>query len=198
MCRVLDVSRARYYQWRQRPVNRWAAADAVLVPQVRITFAELHRRCGSPRVHRELQARGVCVGKHRVARVMREEGLRAKRPRPFTVTTQSAHAHRIAPNTLQRQFHVARINRVWGADITYLPTAEGWLYFAVVLDLCSRRVVGWAFSSRLEQPLTLRALEMALALRGNVHGVLHHSDRGSQYASRAYRKRLARLACAVA
>lgn len=199
MCRVLGVSRARYYQWRQRPVNRWVTADAALVPQIRITFAELHRRCGSPRIHRELRARGTHVSEKRVARVMRQEGLRAKRPRPFTVTTQSAHAHPVAPNTLQRQFQVAHVNRVWGADITYLPTAEGWLYFAVVLDLCSRRVVGWAFSERLSQPLTLHALEMALAARGVCRGLLHHSDRGSQFASTAYRERLAQagIACSM-
>lgn len=123
----------------------------------------------------------------------------AKRPRPFRVTTQSAHAHPIAPNTLQRQFTVTQLNRVGGADITYLPTAEGWRYLAVVLELCSRRVIGWAFSDRRTQPLTLRALEMALALRGPCPGVLHHSDRGSQFASGAYRQPLAQagLACSL-
>ena len=140
----------------------------------------LHRRCGSPRVHRELRAQGTRVSRKRIERVMRQEGLRGKRPRPFRVTTQSQHAHPVAPNLLQRRFTVPQLNRVWGADITYLPTAEGWLYLAVVLDLCSRRVIGWAFSDRLTQPLTLHALEMALALRGPCPGVLHHSDRGSQ------------------
>lgn len=169
------------------------------MPQIRITFAELHRRCGSPRVHRELRAQGTCVSRKRVERLMRQEGLRAKRPRPFKVTTQSMHAHPVAPNTLPRQFQVPHVNRVWGANITYLPTAEGWLYLAVVLDLCSRRVLGWAFSERLTQPLTLRALEMALALRGPCPGVLHHSDRGSQFASGAYRQRLvdAGMACSM-
>lgn len=143
MCRVLGVSRARYDQWVQRPVNRYAAADAQLAPQVRATFLALHRRCGSPRVPRELRAQGTRVGKQRVERLMRQGGLRAKRPRPFRVTTQSAHAHPVAPNRLQRQFAVPALNQVWGADITYLPTAEGWLYLAVVLDLCSRRVIGW-------------------------------------------------------
>lgn len=192
LCRVLGVSRARYYQWVQRPVNRYAAADAQLAPQVRATFLALHRRCGSPRVHRELRAQGTRVGKKRVERLMRQDGLRAKRPRPFRVTTQSAHAHPVAPNRLQRQFAVPALNQVWGADITYLPTAEGWLYLAVVLDLCSRRVIGWALSERLTQPLTLQALEMALALRGPCPRVLHHSDRGSQFASGAYRQRLAK------
>ena len=199
MCRVLDVSRARYYQWRQRPVSGRAASDARLVPQIRITFAELHRRCGSPRVHRELRAQGTCVSRKRVERLMRQEGLRAKRPRAFTVTTQSAHAHPVAPNRLQRQFQVPHVNRVWGADITYLPPAEGWLYFAVVLDLCSRRVVGWACSARLSQPLTLHALEMAVTARRPRRGLRHHSDRGSQYASAAYRPRLtqAGLECSM-
>ncbi len=154
------------------------------MPQVRATFAALHRRCGSPRVHRELRAQGTRVSRKRVERVMRQEGLQAKRPRRFRVTTQATHAYPVAPNMLQRRFQVAHLNRVWGADMTYLPTAEGWVYLAVVLDLCSRRVIGWAFGDRLRQPLTLRALEMAVAARGPCPGVVHHSDRGRQYESR--------------
>lgn len=142
-----------------------------MTPQVRVTFAELHRRCGSPRVHRELRGQGTRVSKRRVERIMRQDGLRAKRPRPFCVTTQSAHAHPVAPNVLHRQFPVPALNRVWGADMTSLCTGEGWLYLAVVLDLCSRRVIGWSLSARLSQPLTLRALEMALAQRGPCPGV---------------------------
>lgn len=191
LCRVLGISRARFYQWHRRPVSPRAQATVPLTVQVRATFAALHGRCGSPRVHQELRAEGVGVGVHRVARIMRAEGLQAKRPRSFRVTTQSAHAHPVAPNTLNQQFAVPQLNAVWAADLTYLPTAEGWLYLAVVLDLCSRRVVGWALSDRLTQPLTLQALDMALAQRRPGPGLLHHSDRGRQYASAAYRQRLA-------
>jgi len=141
MCRVFGVSRARYYQWVRAPISAQAAADGRLVPRMRTTFTGRPGRCGSPWVHRELRAQGTRVGRKRVERLMRQEGLRDKRPRPLRVTTQSAHPHPVAPNTLQRQCTVTQLNRVWGADITYIPTAEGWLYLAVVLDLCSRQSI---------------------------------------------------------
>jgi putative transposase len=189
-CRVLGVSRARYYQWRQRPVSARRVADQQLTPEIRQVFAAAHARYGSPRVHRELQAGGTRVSAKRVARLMQRAGLRARGPRMYRVTTDAKHTYRVAPNTLARQFHVAALNRVWGADITFLPTREGALYLAVVLDLCSRRVIGWSLDGRIDQQLALRALAMARQLRGPCTGVLHHSDRGSQYASTAYQTAL--------
>ena len=194
MCRVLEVSRAGYYAWRARPLCERAQTDQRLTVQLRVIHGAVKARYGSPRMHEELRARGVRCGKHRVARLMRDAGLRAKGTRRFRVTTQSEHTKRVAPNLLARRFTVAshpRPNQVWAADITYIPTREGWLYLAVVLDLASRRVVGWALHTRLDQELTLAALRMALTHRRTTEG-LHHSDRGLQYASTAYRQLLQR------
>ena len=192
MCRVLEVSKAGYYKWRAEPFGLRKQADAKLLVHVRQEFYRLRRRYGSPRLCRELRAAGHVCSVKRVARLMRLAGLRAKGAHRFVVTTNSAHARPIAPNVLGRRFAVTAqpgIDRRWAADITYVPTREGWLYLAVVLDLASRRVVGWAASVRLDQELALSALEMARRGR-NACGVLHHSDRGSQYASHAYQRAL--------
>ena len=191
LCRVLEVSKAGYYAWCTRPPSARAQGEAALVTAIRAVHAASQRTYGSPRVHRELRAQGRRHGVKRVARVMRAHGLRAKRVRRFRVTTQSAHAHPVAPNVLARQFHVAEPDRVWVGDLTYLPTREGWLYLAVVLDLASRRVVGWAMRHTLAQALTVDALAMALQRRRPAPGLLHHTDRGVQYAAHAYRARLA-------
>ena len=188
MCRVLAVSRAGYYAWRARPLCQRIQDDQVLYAKVKAVHERTRRRYGSPRVHRELRKQGCRCGEKRVARLMRTGGLRGTPRRAYRVTTQSAHTAPVAPNRLDRQFDVATIpgvNRAWAADITYVPTDEGWLYLAVVLDLKSRRVVGWAVRSRLAEELTLAALTMALTHRA-ARGVLHHSDRGVQYASYAY------------
>jgi len=196
MCRVLEVSKAGYYAWRARPLCDRVREDRVLSAKIREIHAQVKGRYGSPRVHQELRALGLPCGKHRVARLMRDDGLKAKSARRFRVTTNSAHAAPVAPNVLARQFSVVsnpaleQPDRVWAADITYIPTAEGWLYLAVVLDLASRRIVGWALRTRLAQELALAALRMALAHRGARDG-LHHSDRGVQYASGAYQELLA-------
>jgi len=190
------VSRAGYYAWRARPLCDRVQADRVLTEKIREIQQQVQQRYGSPRVRMELKALGFPCGKHRVARLMRQAGLPAKSARPFHVTTQSAHLYPVAPNVLDRQFaratnpELAERDRVWAADITYVPTQEGWLYLAVVLDLASRRVVGWALRTRVDQALTLAALRMALAHRG-ARGGLHHSDRGVQYASAAYQHALA-------
>jgi len=192
MCRVLEVSRAGYYAWRARPLAERVKEDRVLGARIQQIHEQVKQRYGSPRVHQELKALGIRCGKKRVERLMRQGGLRAKSARRFRVTTQSAHREPVAPNHLDRQFAVerhARPNRTWAADITYIPTREGWLYLAVILDLASRRVVGWALRTRLDQELALGALRMALRHRG-AHGGLHHSDRGVQYASAAYRQLL--------
>ena len=199
MCRVLEVSRAGYYAWCARPLSARVQADALLSARIRAIHEQVQRRYGSPRVHQELKALGLPCGKHRVARLMREGGLRARRARRYRVTTQSAHREPVAPNVLARQFALTThptLNHTWAADLTYLPTREGWLYLAVVLDLASRRVVGWALRTRLDHPLALAALEMALAHRG-APPQLHHSDRGLQYASLAYQRLLRRVGATV-
>ena len=194
MCRALEVSASGFYAAQRRPASARAGADERLRVQVRAAHAESRRRYGAPRVHRELRAQGTRVAKKRVARLMREDGLVARRPRRFVRTTDSAHAQPVAPNHLARRFAVGEIggpDRVWASDITYVPTREGWLYLAVVLDLASRRVVGWAMRETLEEALALDALRMALAQRRPAAGLLHHSDRGSQYAGGAYQALLA-------
>lgn len=192
MCRVLEVSRAGYYAWRARPLCERVKADRRLAEQIRVIQHRVQRRYGSPRVRMELRALGVPCGKHRVARLMREAGLAAKSAPRFRVTTQSAHAHPIVDNRLDRQFALERQrrpNQTWAADLTYIPTREGWLYLAVILDLASRRVVGWALRTRLDHQLAVAALRMALQHR-QARGGLHHSDRGVQYASAAYQRLL--------
>lgn len=200
LCRVLEVSRAGYYAWRARPLSDRVKDDRVLTATIREIQRQVKQRYGRPRVRMELRALGFRCGATRVGRLMRQAGLNAKRTRKFRVTTQSDHRHPVAPNMLDRRFSLTRnpqlaaCNRVWAADLTYLPTREGWLYLAVVLDLASRRVVGWALGTRVDQALALGALHMALThrgTRGTVSGCLHHSDRGAQYASAAYRQLLA-------
>jgi len=198
MCRVLDVSPSGYHaHWKRQPAAR-AIADALL----EVEIAAIHRasrRCyGSPRVHQELrQGRQIRCGRKRVARLMRKNDLRSKRAKRFRVTTQSNHRHPVAPNLLDRQFMVAQPNRVWAADITYVPTGAGWLYLAVVLDLASRRVVGWALRRTLDRELVVAALQQVLAQRQPSGALLHHSDRGSQYACGEYRDLLAQRGIAV-
>lgn len=189
MCRVLEVSTAGYYAWRARPLCARVKEDRRLRERIRQIHEAVKARYGSPRVHQELRALGIPCGKHRVARLMRADGLTAKSTPRFRITTQSDHAQPVAPNVLNRRFAVTATrgaDRVWAADITYIPTQEGWLYLAVILDLASRRVVGWALRTRLDHELALSALRMAVVHRG-ARGGLHHSDRGVQYASRAYR-----------
>lgn len=153
-------------------------------------YTETCRRYGSPRIHRELRSKGHWVGRKRVARLMIERGLKARHKRRFRTTTDSRHGLPIAPNVLQREFTASTPDTVWVTDITYIGTQEGWLYLAVVLDLFSRRVVGWSMSDRITRQLALDALTMGLSLRQPHRGLLHHSDRGSAYASDDYRKLL--------
>lgn len=194
MCRVLEVAPSGYYASRKRPPSWHALIDEVLMARVRIIHAESGETYGAPRVHLELQAEGLPASPKRVARLMREEGLVARpRKAPRVSTTDSKHDHPIAPNLVARQFDVngVALNRVWVADMTYIPTREGMLYLATVLDLGSRRCVGWAMRDTLEVALALSALRMARAARRPAPGLIHHSDRGSQYASGAYRAELA-------
>ncbi|MBB5692729.1 transposase InsO family protein [Roseomonas pecuniae] len=192
MCSVLEVSASGYYAWRRRPESVRSAANRLLLEDIRRVHADSRRRYGSPRVHAALQAEGQRVGRNRVARLMRRHGIRVRTKRRFRVTTDSSHAFPLAPNLLDRQFTASGPNKVWLADITYIPTGKGWLYLAVVLDLLSRKVVGWAMRDTLAQELTLAALRMAITNRKPGPGLLHHADRGSQYAAHDYRRLLAR------
>jgi transposase InsO family protein len=194
MCRALGVSVGGYYASRQRPVSARTQADERLRVHVRAAHAKSRRRYGAPRVHEELKAGGIATSEKRVARLMREDGLVARGPRRFVVTTNSAHAEPVAPNLLARRFELAEHptpDRAWVGDLTYIPTREGWLYLAVLLDLATRRVVGWATGATLDTALPLSALRRALAERRPAPGLIHHTDRGSQYASQAYRAVLA-------
>jgi len=191
LCQVMRVSRSGYYAWRIRPESAHGIQDRQLRPLIQTSHSTSRKRYGSPRVHRDLVKQGVSVGRHRVARLMREDDLRGRRRRRFRVTTQSAHTHPVAPNLLDRKFSPREPNRVWASDITYLWTDEGWLYLAVVLDLYSRRVVGWSMGPRINGDLVIQALKMATSRRKAISGrVLHHSDRGSQYASDGFRRAL--------
>jgi transposase InsO family protein/transposase-like protein len=186
LCKVMQVRRSGFYAWSLRGVSDRAQVDQQLAVEVRAVFGEHKRRYGSPRVHRELGKRGTKVCRHRVARLMREQDLRARPRRRYARTTDSRHSLPTAPNLLARNFTVDGPDRVWAGDVTYLPTLEGWLYLAVLLDLYSRRVVGWALSERNDEALTLAALERALGQRQPLSGLLHHSDRGTTYASGTY------------
>jgi len=190
LCRVLDVSRSGYYAWSNRSPSPRSIEDSHIVAEVAAVFDEHKGRYGSVRITRELRDGGVRVGRHRVRRLMRQASLRARRRRQWMRTTDSRHGHPIAPNLLARNFTVAAPNRVWVADITYLPTKTGWLYLAVVIDLYSRAVVGWSMSRRIDGKLTLDALDAALRRRRVEPGLIAHSDRGSQYAATDYQQRL--------
>lgn len=190
LCRALGVSRSGFYAWRDRPESGHAAEDLKLA----IKVTEAHQRgwgkYGSPRVHRELKKQGIAVSRKRVVRLMQEQGLVGRPKKKFVLTTDSDHTLDVAPNVLDRDFTASGPNQRWAGDITYLKTSEGWLYLAVVIDLFSRFIVGWALSPIIDRHLVLAALDMAQKRRGQVAGRLFHSDRGSQYASEDYRKAL--------
>lgn len=190
MCKVLGVSPSGYYAWQRRPVSPRSQANQNLLTEIRVIHNRSRKTYGSPRVHAELRDCDWLVGKNRVARLMRAENLRGQRKRKQPRTTNSQHSHPVAPNHLNRDFHATRPNEKWLADITYIPTAEGWLYLAVVLDLFSRKIVGWAFSASLESNLVELAFRMAVHNQPTLTGLLHHSDRGSQYAGDAYQRLL--------
>lgn len=184
MCRVLEVSVSGYYTWQCRSNSARADANEALLEQIKTVHKESRATYGSPRVYRELKDRGAMCGRHRVARLMRKHGIKAKQKRRFKVTTDSRHALPVAANVLDRKFDVSKANKVWVSDITYIPTRSGWLYLAVVLDLCSRRVIGWSMQAKMDYNLVKDALKMALDNRRPA--TIHHSDRGSQYASHNY------------
>jgi len=188
MCQALAVSPAGYYAWRARPESRRSRQNRTLLSTIRVIHRESRETYGSPSIWDALRKQGHDVGQHRVARLMRQAGLRAKIVTPWRATTQSNHRLPVTENTLNRQFAVAQPNRVWAGDITYVWTAEGWLHLAVLLDLYSRAVIGWAMWPRLTVDLTERALTLALGNRPVTAGLLDHSDRGSQYAATSYQR----------
>jgi putative transposase len=193
LCRVLGVSQSGYFAWKGRPACRRQHADMVLLAHVRPAFALSNDTYGSPRMRRELRDDGLTVGRRRTARLMRENGLRARQKRRFKRTTDSHHAWPVAPNLLDQDFTAAGPDEKWGADISYIWTKEGWLYLAVVIDLFARRVVGWSTSDRLHRDLALAALRKAVVVRRPAAGLIHHSDRGSQYCSVEYQAELKAL-----
>jgi putative transposase len=191
LCRALGVSRSGYYAWTRRPPSAHALADAKLVPVIRACHTRSRATYGSPRIHHDLRALDYRVSRKRVARLMRREGLSARPPRRYRVTTESTHKLPVAPNVVARNFTATGPNRVWVTDMTYVWTWEGWLFLAVIVDVFSRRVVGWSAADHLRTELALEALGMALGLRQPDQGLVHHSDRGCQYASELYRAELA-------
>jgi transposase InsO family protein len=193
MCRLLRVSKAGYYAWRDRAPSEREQTDQGLLTRIKLIHGISKKTYGSPRIHAKLRRDGVRVGCKRVARLMRIGGVAVRIRRRFRATTNSKHGHPIAPNILKRRFSLRQIkglDRVWASDITYIDTLEGWLYLAVIIDLRSRRVIGWSMSHRIAETLVLDALRMALLGRKPGRGILHHSDRGSQYAGKAFRKLL--------
>jgi putative transposase len=190
LCAAFEVSRSGYYAWASRQPGLRARANALLAVQIQKVYNQHHHNYGSPRVTRQLRQQGYTCTRKRVERLMRQQGLRGRQQKRFKViTTDSHHDQPIAPNRL-KELQISAPNQVWAADITYVPTAEGWLYVAGVLDLFSRKLVGWAMEAHLESSLTLNALQMALQQRRPGAGLVHHSDRGVQYASADFRQRL--------
>lgn len=191
MCDIFNVTRGGYYRHVDRPASVSDVRRAQLVEQIRQAHAGSRKLYGSPRVTVELNERGVAVSENTVARLMNRHGIRSKATAQFrTQTTDSNHPNPIAPNLLERDFTAKRLNRKWCCDITYIPTEEGTLYLAGVLDLCSRKIVGWAMADHMKASLCLNAIDMAMLHRRPESGLVHHSDRGVQYACDAYRDRL--------
>ena len=190
LCSATGVSRSGYYAWRSRPESRRASKNRTLLQQIRRLHVENREAYGAVKTWRTLNDEGIPCGRHRVRRLRRENRIEARRMRRFRAAYQARNSEPAAPNHLNRQFNVSVPNRVWAGDITFISTRSGWLYLAVLLDLYSRRVVGWAMSERPDGQLVLDALSMAIAHRSPSPGLIHHSDQGIQYASRVYRNRL--------
>lgn len=192
MCRVLAVSVSGYYAWRHRPVSQRTQANAALLVAIRRIYTERHGTYGSPRIWAELHATGERCAEKRVVRLMHQAQLRARgKGKRRVVTTDSRHTLPVAANVLNQAFTATAPNQKWVGDITYIATRQGWLYLAAVLDLFSRRIVGWAMADRIDSRLVVAALTMALQQRRPAPGLLFHCDRGSQYASQLYRQALA-------
>jgi len=195
MCRVLEVSRGGFYRWLNKFKSRREIENEALLIEIRREFKKGRRTYGSPSITKELKKQGRNVNKKRVARIMRENGIRAKTKRKFKVTTHSDHKDPISPNLLNQEFTAKGLNMVWVSDITYIWTREGWLYLATIMDLYSRKIVGWSLWERLTKRLVIDAFNQAVGRRGNIKGLIFHSDRGSQYASHEFRQLLKKYGC---
>lgn len=190
LCHILNVTSRGYRAWHNRPVSQRQRDDMVVLAHIREQHHLSLGSYGRPRMTQELKEAGLAVGHRRVGRLMRDNGIRVVRTRKYKATTDSNHRFNIAPNLLDRNFHADKPNQKWAGDISYIWTREGWLYLAVMIDLHSRRVVGWAVSNRLKKDLALQALNRAVALRNPPPGCIHHTDRGSQYCSHDYQKQM--------
>jgi transposase InsO family protein len=190
MCKILGVSESGLYAWRKRPTCQRKREDAQLAQEIRQVFVTHRGRYGSPRIHMELKDQGRSISRKRVARLMRETDMSARRKKRRVLTTRRDTSHPVAPNVLHREFTATEPNQKWATDITYIPTIQGWLYLAVILDLYSRAVVGWSMSASCDEELVAKALHMAICRRRPGEGLLHHSDRGCQYTCYTYRRRL--------
>lgn len=186
-CAVLNVSVSGFYAWKNRRASCRQRGDMLVLAHIRAEFETSKGTYGSPRLHAQLKDNGFSVGRHRVARLMRENGLKARQNTRFKKTTDSDHDRAVAPNVLDGDFSASRPDEKWGVDISYIWTAEGWLYLAIVLDLFSRKIVGWRVSDRMKRGLAIKALQQAIHVRKPQRGLIHHSDRGSQYCSDDYR-----------
>ncbi len=186
LCKALEVSTSGYQEWKACKGPECWLSNAQLLALIRSIHAEFQEAYGSPRMAKEIEARGFPVSRKRVMRLMKAHGIRARHKRRYKVTTDSSHTWPVSPNILNRQFDVEAPALVYTADITYIPTREGWLYLAVVMDLCTRMIVGWSMGARMTKELTLNALRMAKFRRKPLPGLIHHSDRGSQYCSYNY------------
>lgn len=193
LCKVLDVSESGYHAWRKRPESKRAGDNRRLAAHIRAEFARSDETYGSPRIKQELDANGNAAGRHRIAKIMQQEGIKARKPKRFKKTTDSNHESPIAPNLVARRFDeiASAPNKLWVSDLTYIWTWQGWIYLATVIDVFSRKVVGWAVQDSMETTIINDALAMALARRLPPPGLIFHSDRGSQYASNDFRSRLA-------
>jgi putative transposase len=190
LCRTMQVGRSGFYAWKKRGKSVRQQQNETLTEQIKVAYEESDETYGSPRIYKELNAAGIAGSQKRIARLMRLHNLRALKPKRFVVTTDSDHEMPIAKNLLARTFEAETPDTRWTADITYIWTSQGWLYLAIILDLFSRRIVGWAMDQKIERSLVLSALEMAIAGRNPSPQMLCHSDRGSQYASDDYQERL--------
>lgn len=193
MCRVLKASRSGYYEWRNRAPSARALADRALLPKIRHLHVASREAYGAVKTWKALNQQGVSCGKHRVARLRRDAGIEARRTRRFRIAVEHHKMPAVAPDLVQRQFHADAPNRIWVGDVTFIRTRAGWLYLAMLLDLYSRKVIGWSMSERNDEALTLAALNMAAAHRRPDFGCIHHTDQGGLYRSHAYRARMDQL-----
>lgn len=190
MCRVLEVSKSGFYEWKKEPISIRKREEIVIIAGIKEAFEESRGVYGSPRIHAALSKKGIKCGRHRVARLMRKSNIRSKTKRKFKVTTDSSHKLPVAENTLNRDFSPSQANQAWAQDITYIWTEEGWLYLAVVIDLFSRKVIGWSLRDNMKKELVIDALDMAIRSRKPGTSLLVHSDRGSQYCSALFQAKL--------